>query len=94
MYESSFFIGEDWVPQEVEIGLLETLKDELVCDVWSCAHLKFLWDLFHETPSECLMVRILGRLEPVCLGETVEERMTTLEEQLEREVIYTNNLEV
>ena len=29
------FIGEDWVPQEeVEIGLLEALNDELVRDAW------------------------------------------------------------
>ena len=49
-------------------------------------------DLFHATPSDCLMVRMLGRLEPVCLGETVEERMVSLEEQLEREAIYTNHL--
>jgi hypothetical protein len=75
VYESNFFIGEDWVPQEEEeIGLLESLNDELVCDVCPCAHLKFLRDLFHATPSECLMMRMLGRLEPVCLGETVEER--------------------
>ena len=39
------------------------------------------------------MVRMIGRLEPVCLGETVEERMASLEEQLEREVIYTNHLQ-
>ena len=39
------------------------------------------------------MVRMLGRLEPVCLGETVEERMVSLEEQLERESIYTNHLQ-
>ena len=39
------------------------------------------------------MVRMLGRLEPVCLGETVEERMASLEEKLEREAIYTNHLE-
>jgi hypothetical protein len=40
------------------------------------------------------MVRMLGRLEPVCLDETVEERMASLEEQLEREAIYTNHLQV
>ena len=29
VYESNFFIGEDWVPQEEEeIGLLEALNDE------------------------------------------------------------------
>jgi hypothetical protein len=66
-----------------------------VRDLWACAHLKFLRDLFHEhkTPPECLMVRMLIRLEPVCLGETVEERMASLKEQLEREVIYTNHLQ-
>ena len=80
--ESSFFIGEDWVPQEEEeIDLLEVLNDELVRDVWAYTHLKFLRDLFHATPSECRMVRILGRLESVCLDETVEEHMTSLEEQ-------------
>jgi hypothetical protein len=37
---------------------------------------------------------MLGRLEPVCLGETVEERMAlSLEEQLERKAIYTNHLQ-
>ncbi len=35
------------------------------------------------------LVRILDRLEPVCLGETVEERMASLEDHLERETIYT-----
>jgi hypothetical protein len=39
------------------------------------------------------MVRMLGRLEPVCLSETVEERMASLEEQLERKAIYTNHLQ-
>ena len=62
-------------------------------NVWTCAHLKFLRDLFHETTSECRMVRMVGRLEPVCLGETVEERMVSLEDHLEREVIYTNHVE-
>ena len=49
------------IPQEEEIGLLEELNDELVRDVWACAHLKFLRDLFHTTPSECLcgMVRMI-----------------------------------
>jgi hypothetical protein len=91
VYESSFFINEAWVPQdEAEIGLLDALGDEVVRNLWVCAHLKFLCDLFHATPSECLMVRMLGHLEPVCLGETVEERMASLEEKLEREAIYTN----
>jgi hypothetical protein len=85
VYESSFFIGEEWVPQEeAEIGLLEALNNELVRDFWVCAHLKFLRNLFHATPSECRVVRMLGRLEPVCLSETVEEHMASLEEQLER----------
>ena len=38
-------------------------------------------------------MRMLGRLEPVCLGETVEERMVSLEDHLERETIYTNHVE-
>jgi hypothetical protein len=39
------------------------------------------------------MVRMIGRLEPVCLDETVEDHQANLEEHLEREVIYTNHLE-
>jgi hypothetical protein len=51
--ESSFLINEEWVtPEEAEIGLRETLNYELVRDVWACAHLKFLRDLFHTTPSD------------------------------------------
>jgi hypothetical protein len=94
VYESSFFIGEEWVPQEeAEIGLLEALNNELVRDFWVCAHLKFLRNLFHATPSECRVVRMLGRLEPVCLSETVEEHMASLEEQLEWEAIYAKYIE-
>lgn len=36
---------------------------------------------------------MMGRLEPVCLGETVLERVASLEEQHERKTIYTNHLE-
>ena len=76
VYESSFLINEEWVTQEeAEIGLLETLNYELVCDVWAYAYLKFLRDLFHTTSSDILMGQTLGRLESVCLGETVEERV-------------------
>ena len=31
-------------------------------------------DLFHATPTADRMVRMLGFLEPVCLGEVVDER--------------------
>jgi hypothetical protein len=37
---------------------------------------------------------MIGRLEPVCLNETAEDRQTNLEEHLEREAIYANHLEV
>lgn len=95
VYESSFLINEEWVAQEeAEIGLLETLNYELVRDVWACAHLKFLCDLFHTTSSDILIGQMLDRLEPVCLGETVEDRVATVEEQLERETIYSIHLEV
>ena len=39
------------------------------------------------------MTRMLGRLDPVFLGETVEERVASVEYQIEREAIYTNHLE-
>jgi hypothetical protein len=94
VYESSSLINEEWVTsEEAEIGLLETLNYELVCDVWEFAYLKFLRDLFHTTPSDIIMGQMLGRLESVYLDETVEERVATVEEQLERETIYGNHLE-
>jgi hypothetical protein len=43
VYESSFLISEEWVPQEeTEIGLLEMLNDQLVRD--ACTYPKFLCD--------------------------------------------------
>jgi hypothetical protein len=45
------------------------------------------------TPSDIGMTRILVRLESVCLGETVLNRVTNLEEQHERKSIYTDHLE-
>jgi hypothetical protein len=39
------------------------------------------------------MGQILDRLESVCLDETVEERVATVDEQLESETIYGNHLE-
>jgi len=79
--------------EEAEIGLLQALNDPVTSDLWACAHLKFLRDLFHATPSECLMVRMLGRLEPVCIGETVDERQESLEEYNERVSIYATHVE-
>ena len=43
-----------------------------------------------EHPS--LVVVMLGRLEPVCQGETVLERNVSLEEYTDREAIYKNYL--
>ncbi len=40
-----------------------------------------------------LVRKPVGRLESVYIGETFEERMTSLEEQLEREEIYMNHLQ-
>jgi hypothetical protein len=55
VYDSSILINEEWVPQEEEtINMLETLNDPVASDVWTCAHLKFLHDLFLATPTENL----------------------------------------
>jgi hypothetical protein len=38
----------EWVPQDPEeIGLLEVLEDEVVCDLYVCNILKFLRDLYY-----------------------------------------------
>ena len=37
------------------------------------------------------MVRMIGFLEPVCLGEVIDEREASLEEWNEREAIYANH---
>jgi hypothetical protein len=55
------FIEGEWVPQEeTTINMLEALNNPIVGDVWSCAHLKFLHDLFLATPTESLNQSMLG----------------------------------
>ena len=93
-YDISHLVEGVWVPQEPEeIGLLEVLEDEVVCDLHVCGVLKFLRDLYHATPSDLGMTVMLGRNEPVCLGEQVVDRPASLEEQNEREVIYQKHLD-
>jgi len=46
VFNSSLFMDGVWVPQDLEeIGLLETLEDEIVCVLDVCDVLKFLRDL-------------------------------------------------
>ena len=40
------------------------------------------------TPSEAGMQSMVGSLEPMCMGEEVDERITTIEEHTERVAIY------
>jgi hypothetical protein len=82
VYDSSMLIDGEWVPQDEEsINMLEAFNDPILGDMWMCAHHSFLRDLFLSTPCEDLKVRMLGSLEPMCLGETVEEEEATVEEQ-------------
>jgi hypothetical protein len=54
-----------WVAQELqEIGLLVALADDTVRDLYWCAVLKFMRDLYLTAPSAAGMLAILGRLEP------------------------------
>ena len=77
------------LPQETaEIGLVETLTDEDVCDMYVCALGEFHRDLYLDTPSDVGMTSMLGSLEPMCMGEEVLERNVTIEEHTEREEIY------
>ena len=78
-------------PQEV--GLLAALEDKLTRDLYVCGILKFMCDLYHATPSDLGMTAMLGRLEPVSLGERVEERVASIEEQNERDAIYQTHLD-
>ena len=80
-FNLSYLVDGVWVPQPPEeIGLLEALEDKVVRDVYVCGILKFLCDLYHATPSDLGMTAMLGRLEPVSLGERVEERVASTEE--------------
>jgi len=93
-FNLSYLVDWVWVPQPPEeIGLLETLEDKVVCDVYVYGVLKFLLDLYHTTPSDLGMTDMLGRLEPVSLEECVEERVASIEEQDERETIYQKHLD-
>lgn len=94
VFNSSLFMDGVWVPQDLEeIGLLETIEDEVVCALDVCDVLKFLRDLYPDTHSDIGMTRMLGRLEPMCQGQQVLERTTSLEDHTEREAIYKNHLE-
>ena len=63
------------VPEDPEeIVLLETLEDEVVCDLYVCSILKFLHELYLTTSCDIVMTVMLGRLEQTCLGETLLER--------------------
>ena len=93
VYDSSMLINEEWLPQDEEsINMLEAFNDPILGDMWACAHHSFLHDLFMSTPSEDLKVRMLGCLESMCLGETVEERQATVEEWDERQAIYAHHV--
>jgi len=68
-FDLSHQVDGVWVPLAPEsIGLLETLEDEVVRDVYVCGVLKFLCDLYHFTPSDLGMTVMLDRLDPVSLG--------------------------
>ncbi len=51
--------------------------------------LKFLWDLYLVTSSDDDMTTMLDRLEPMSHEEQVLERTVTVEDNTEREEIYT-----
>jgi hypothetical protein len=93
VYDSSMLINGEWVLQDEEtINMLEAFNDPILGDMWACAHHSFLHDLFMSTPSENLKVRMIGFLEPMCLGETVDERQATVEEWDERQDIYAHHV--
>ncbi len=93
VYDSSMVINTEWVSQDEEsINMIETFNDPILGDMWACAHHSFLHDLFLSTPSEDLKVWMLGVLEPMCLGETVDERQATVEEWDERQAIYAHHV--
>jgi hypothetical protein len=94
VYDSNMLIGGEWVPQEeATINMLETPNDPIAGDVWACAHHMFLHDLFLATTTESLKQRMLGEHEPVCLGETVDERQATIEEWDDRQSIYAHHVD-
>ena len=72
--------------------MLQAFNDPILGDMWACAHHSFLRDLFLSTPCEDLKVRMLGSLEPMCLGETVEEEGATVEALDERRYIYAHHV--
>ena len=90
VYDNSHVGADDeYLPQEPqEIGLVETLHDDAVCDMFVCALGKFHRDLYLATPSEAGIQSMLGSLEPMCMGEEVDERIMTIEERTERVTIY------
>jgi hypothetical protein len=93
VYDSSMLIDGEWVPQDEEsINMLEAFNDPILGDMWACAHHSFLRDLFLSTPCEDLKVRMLGSLEPMCLGETVDNEGATVEELDERQYIYAHHV--
>jgi hypothetical protein len=94
VFNSSLLMDGARVPQDLEvIGLLEALEDEVARDLYVCAILKFLRDLYLATPCDVGMTKMLGRLEPICQGEQVMELVASLEEHTERQAIYTNHIE-
>jgi len=93
-FDLSYLVKGKWKPQPPqEVGLLAALEDKLTRDLYVCGMLKFMCDLYHATPSDLGMTAMLGRLEPVSLGERVEERVASIEEQNERDAIYQTHLD-
>jgi hypothetical protein len=62
-------------------------------DLYWCAVLKFMCTLFLATPTESVMVGMLGILEPMCSKEEVLEIGTSMEESDERDAIYGHHRE-
>jgi len=92
-FDLSYLVKGRWVRQPPqEVGLLAALEDKVTRDLYVCGILKFMRDLYHATPSDLGMTAMLGRLEPVSLGERVEERVASIEEQNERDAIYQTHL--
>ncbi len=56
----------EFLPQEPEeIGLVEVLQNDSLCDMYVCALGKFHRDLYLTTPSDAGMRSMLGSLEPM-----------------------------
>jgi hypothetical protein len=84
-FTCSIKTGGKWKAQPAqEIGLLETLADPTVADLYWCGVLKFQRDLLLTTPSDVAMSVMLRILKPMCQLEEVLEIGATVPRHLTR----------